>query len=305
MESIVLAVDLGGTNLRMAAVARGGEILAQGRSGTPQGCSPTALLDAMSKLADECRASLGPDQQVVGMGIGAPANITPDGVLRNLPNLPGLVGLDLRSGINSRFHLPAALENDATAASIGENWLGASREVNDSIMVTLGTGVGGGVIINNEAIRGVDGTAGKIGHMCVEPDGHPCGCGARGCIEQYASATALVRMGREAGLEIASSFDLYKAAMDGNEAAKGVFLKMGRYLGITLAALANLLNPEMFIIGGGASAGWDAFIDHVTKELHLRAFDEPANRAKIVRSQLGDNAGILGAARSAFLMCER
>jgi glucokinase len=300
MPKAVLAVDLGGTNLRMAAVAENGEILALERTPTPtDGQQP--FLDALEYLAGKCRGRLTGGHDIVAIGVGAPANIGPQhGVLRDLPNLRQLEGMDLRQELVTRFSIPATLENDATAAAIGENWLGASREVSDSIMVTLGTGVGGGVILNEQPVRGVDGTAGKVGHMCVEPDGHPCKCGSHGCIEQYASATAIVRLAGEAGLTVTSSADVYKMAMAGDERAKSVFEKMGRLLGITLGSLANLLNPQMFIIGGGAAAGWDAFIEHVRTSLNSHAFSEPASRAVIVRSELGDNAGILGAARSAF-----
>jgi glucokinase len=305
MNKIVFAVDLGGTNLRMAAVSDDGVILSHARTPTPRDCDPTALLDAMETLAGECRSGLADGQKIAAIGVGAPANVSPqDGILKNLPNLRQLEGMDLKGGLTERFKIPVTLENDATAAAIGENWLGASREVKDSIMVTLGTGVGGGVILNNEPIRGIDGTAGKIGHICVEPDGVPCKCGSHGCIEQYASATALVRMAREAGLEVANSFDVYKLAQSGDAAALAVFQKMGRYLGITLAGLVNLLNPEMIIIGGGAAASWDAFIDHVRSEVRARAFDEPADRAQIVRSELPDNAGILGAAKSALMISD-
>jgi glucokinase len=303
MKRVVFAIDLGGTNLRMAAVDEDGTILASRRTPTPSGCDPRLLLDAMSTLADQCRSDVDGPERINGIGVGAPANIGPQhGVLRNLPNLPDLEGMPLKENLSKRLGMPVTLENDATAAAIGENWLGASRVVNDSVMVTLGTGVGGGVIISNEPVRGIDGTAGKLGHMCVEPNGHPCKCGSHGCIEQYASATALVRMAEESGLKVASSAEVYDLAIGGDAAAKAVFERMGGLLGITLAGLANLLNPEMFIIGGGASAAWDAFIDHTRDELRARAFPEPAARARIVRSELGDNAGILGAARSALTL---
>jgi len=303
MNKIVLAVDLGGTNLRMAAVGDDGAILSHARMPTPRDGGPSALIDALEALAAECRAGLAEGQKIAAIGIGAPANVGPQhGILKNLPNLPQLEGMDLKGGLTERFQIPVTLENDATAAAIGENWLGASRNVKDSIMVTLGTGVGGGVILKNEPVRGIDGTAGKIGHICVEPDGAPCKCGSHGCIEQYASATALVRMAKEAGLDVANSFDVYKLAQSGDAAALSVFEKMGRYLGITLAGLVNVLNPEMIIVGGGAAASWDAFIDHVRAEICERAFDEPADRAQIVRSKLGDNAGILGAAKSALMI---
>lgn len=312
-NDIVLAVDLGGTNLRMAAVGSDGQIFSHAKTETQHANDPHGLLAALASLAAECRSVLSADQKVIGIGAGVPANITHDGVLQNLPNLRGLEGMNLKAGLSSQFDLPVGLENDATAAAIGENWLGASKDVRDSIMITLGTGVGGGIIINNEPLRGADGTAGKLGHICVEPDGHPCGCGSHGCIEQYASATAIVRMANEWGVEVATSLDVYKLATgsppDGSpemltlpnkQKARAVFAKMGRYLGITLGGLVNALNPEMIVIGGGAAAAWDAFVDHLNRELKYRAFDEPAERVQIVRGQLGDNAGILGVAHSIF-----
>ncbi|MFN0280187.1 MAG: ROK family protein [Pyrinomonadaceae bacterium] len=299
-NDIVLAIDLGGTNLRMAAVGADGTIFANARTKTPKNNGPAGLLDAIGKLADECRVALNADQKVVGFGAGIPANIV-NGPISGLPNFREIEGMNLGSELEAKFGVPAVLENDATAAAIGENWLGASKDVRDSVMITLGTGVGGGIIINNEPLRGIDGTAGKLGHICVEPDGHPCKCGSRGCIEQYASATAIERMASEAGLDVTTSFEVYKLAQSGDAVAREVFQKMGRYLGITLAGLANALNPEMIVIGGGAASSWDAFIDSLTAELHHRAFKEPAARVQIVRGKLEDDAGILGAARSAFL----
>lgn len=310
-SEVVLAVDLGGTNLRMAAVGHDGRIFSHAKIETEKACQPSSLLNCLTTLADACRAALTADQKIIGIGAGVPANISPEGVLHNLPNLSALEGMNLKSDLASQFNLPVVLENDATAAAIGENWLGASKDVRDSIMITLGTGVGGGIIINSEPLRGIDGLAGKLGHICVEPDGHPCGCGSNGCIEQYASATAIVRMANEAGLNVLNAFDVYQLVTGGSqrgaiatgsntEKARAVFQKMGRYLGITLGGLVNALNPEMIVIGGGAAAAWDVFIEPLTEELKYRAFNEPADRVRIVLGTLGDNAGILGVASSAF-----
>ena len=202
--------------------------------------------------------------------------------------------------VSKRLGMPVVLENDASAAAIGEAWLGASKGVADSILITLGTGVGGGVFVNGQPLRGPDGGAGKLGHICVEPDGHPCGCGSHGCVEQYASATALVRLAHEAGLEVADSHELFDKWRSGDPIARSVFDNMARHLGITLAGLVNTFNPEMIVIGGGASAAWEAFHEPLAKEIQYRAFKEPAERATLVRTALGDDAGILGAAKSAF-----
>ncbi len=298
MDEIVLAVDLGGTNMRMAAVTRVGKILHQTKQPTPEHLDPETLLTITEKLADECRGAVG---HVAGIAYAPPANVTPDGVLHNLPNIPRLDAYDLKSGLQEKLGIPATIENDATAAAIGESWLGASKGIQNSIMVTLGTGVGGGIIVNGNPLRGPDGGAGKIGHIAVEPDGHPCGCGSRGCVEQYASATAIERMAREAGMTTGNSHEVYGAFLKGDERARSVFEKMGRYLGIMLGGLVNALNPEIIVIGGGAAAAWDAFHEQTRSEIDFRAFPEPSSRAKLVRTRLGDNAGILGAARSAFL----
>ncbi|MBV9217611.1 MAG: ROK family protein [Acidobacteria bacterium] len=301
MPDRVLAVDLGGTNIRMAAVAPEGVILHQIKNPTPNPCTLDALLDLSAQMADECRAALHSGDEILGVAYGVPANVTSNGVLQGFANIPALNGVDLRSALRDKFELPITIENDATAAAIGEHWLGAAKGIDNWIMVTLGTGVGGGIFVNGEPLRGPDGGAAKIGHICVEPDGHPCGCGSNGCIEQYASATAMERMAKEAGMETTNSHEVFDAWKNGDEPAKSVFERMGRYLGITLGGLVNTFNPELIVIGGGAAAAWDAFIAPLNAEIKYRAFDGSAARARIVKGMLGDDAGILGAARSAFL----
>jgi glucokinase len=306
MNEGVLAVDLGGTNLRMAAVADDGAILHLTRRSTPKSVTPVELISLAGEMADECIAKIGSETTLLGIAFAAPAPSArnSEGILTRLPNIPTLNGMNLKAALRDRFSFPVTVENDAIAAAIGEHWMGASKDADTSIIITLGTGVGGGIIIDGEPYRGVDGTAGEIGHVCVIPDGHPCGCGSRGCVEQYASATAIVRMARENGLDFSTSRDVYNAFQGGDERAAIVFRQMGSYLGIVLAGLVNTLNPDMIVIAGGASGAWDAFIGPLKDEIHLRAFHAPSTRVKIARTQLGDNAGILGAARSAILNAE-
>ncbi|HNU08661.1 MAG TPA: ROK family protein, partial [Pyrinomonadaceae bacterium] len=218
-------------------------------------------------------------------------------------------GFRFVAAVQSELGIRTIIENDATSAALGEAWLGASKGFDNSIMVTLGTGVGGGIIINGQPLRGPDGTAGEIGHICVEPFGAPCGCGARGCVEQYSSATAVVRLTRELESQYVrselqnrsrlTSLDVFEAGKNGDELALEVFRQMGFYLGIALADLVNVLNPEIIVIGGGAAAGWELFVEYVRDQIRERAFREPAIRAEVVRAVLGDDAGILGAARLA------
>jgi glucokinase len=190
-------------------------------------------------------------------------------------------------------------------------WQGAGRGHRTLICVTLGTGVGGGIILDGKLWRGADGSAAEIGHIGVDPfAGVACMCGSRGCLEVYASATAIVRMTREArprypnsilhNTEDLTSQKIYQAGTDGDELAIEVFRRMGVYLGISLASLINVLNPELVVIGGGLSNGWDLFEKHMHQQVIERAFPIPARGVKIVRAECGDDAGLLGAARLAF-----
>ncbi len=301
MDKVVLALDLGGTNARFAAVLPDGSILTRMRVRTPKTDDGDQILGMIVNSFQSIRNETAGRYEAVAIAAAVPATIrATDGILAELPNLPALEGVDISAVLREGLGLKTYLENDATAATIGEHWMGASKGVANVIGVTLGTGVGGGLIINGMPFRGKDGTAGEIGHVCVEPEGHPCGCGSRGCVEQYSSGTAIIRMAREAGLNVSSSWDVYELAMDGDEKAAEVFSTMGKYLGIVFAGLVNVLNPEMFVIGGGVAGGWDLFIHRVEQEVIERAFRDPARRAKIVRAALGEDAGILGAARVAF-----
>ncbi len=311
MKKVALACDLGGTNLRMAAVEQDGRILFRTKRDTPKSDRADAIVRTMVDSANECRSAIGDSVEIVALAAAVPATVNvAKGVMMKAPNLPSLDGFRMVAAVESELNIRTLIENDATSAALGESWLGASMGYENSIMVTLGTGVRGGIIINGVPLRGPDGTGGEIGHICVEPFGAPCGCGARGCVEQYSSATAVVRLTRDlenqypksvlqnkSGL---SSLDIYEAGKVGDELALEVFRQMGFYLGIALADLINVLNPEVIVIGGGASAGWDLFIEHVRDQISDRAFREPAMRAKIVRATLGDDAGLLGAARLAF-----
>lgn len=311
MKEIVLAADLGGTNLRMAAVDREGKILHRTKHNTPKSERADEIVSAITEASRECLEAVKKEGWIKAFGAAVPATLNaPEGIILKAPNLPSLDGFRFAATVSDELNLPVVLENDANAAAIGENWLGAARCAQNAICVTLGTGVGGGIIINGKILRGIDGTAGEIGHICVEPLGEPCGCGSRGCVEQYSSATAVVRLTRELENQYPksvllnksrlTSLDVFDAGKAGDELALEVFRKMGFYLGIALADLVNVLNPESIVIGGGASAGWDLFIGHVQDQINKRAFDEPAKRARLVRAQLGDDAGILGAAKLAF-----
>jgi glucokinase len=212
--------------------------------------------------------------------------------------------------LQERLGWPVFLENDANAAAIGEMWLGAARGCRDVVSVTLGTGVGGGVILDGKLWRGAHGSAGEIGHTTVDPfAGVKCKCGNTGCLELFASATAIVRMTRE-GLSLfpetvlineqLTAETIYDAGRNGDELARAVFKRFGLYLGIGLANLINLIDPQIIVITGGVVNGWDLFADEMYRQVGERAFRGTAQRVKIARAECGDNAGLLGAARLAF-----
>jgi glucokinase len=199
------------------------------------------------------------------------------------------------------------IENDANAAALGEQWLGAGKDVASMILITLGTGVGGGIILDSRIWHGADGMAGEIGHMTLVPDGRPCSCGNYGCLEMYASSRGILRSYEEAcsqsgprAARALTSEDVYEAARSGDPVAIGVMKGMGRMLGIGLANLINIFNPERIVIGGGVKDAWPLFIDAVREEIFRRAFEVPAKRSGIVSSLLGDDAGVVGAAAVAL-----
>lgn len=310
-RNLIFAADLGGTHLRAATVDQKGQIQFRFKQHTPQGTDPLAIVDAVVTAVNECR------KQSDAEGISAVSLVVPgtvnveEGAVVKAPNLPCLDGFRLGAALTEQLGLPAFLENDANAAAVGEMWQGAAVGCKTIICVTLGTGVGGGIILDGKLWRGVDGAAAEIGHMCVDPfGGVACTCGSRGCLEVFASATAIVRMTREAsprypdsvlhGKDDRTAEMIFEAGQQGDELALEIFRRMGVYLGIGLANLINILNPELIVIGGGVVNGWDLFAKHMHQQVEERAFPLLTSRLKIVRAKCGDDAGLLGAARLAL-----
>lgn len=318
-----IGVDLGGTNLRIAAYSRTPGILDQIQLPTRLEAGRDAVVrdmcEAIQQLIDKfSRASL------TGIGIGSPGPIElPEGRLRKLPNLPGWEGLELRTAIQTILGIPVIVENDANLAALAECLLGKGKSlgVHSLCMLTLGTGVGNGIILNGRVFDGMNGMAGEAGHATVWPDGHVCGCGSNGCLEQYASATAVCRLAREAVVrgeapDVAAlqkknpeftSRDLAELAREGESGARSVFDLVGRSLGIGLAALINTLNLPLYVIGGGVAQAWDVFSPKMFEELRHRSYvyrftdgavDAQGHRSAktyVEPAELGAESGILGA----------
>lgn len=310
-KEIVLAADLGGTNLRLAAVDEQGTILYRTKRETPRGESVDEIVRAIVECAEECRKNCAGFDQWKVICVGVPGNVNAsEGKIITAPNLPVLNNFTMAAALENELGIKAVLENDVNAAAIGENWRGASKGFGDSVLVMLGTGVGGGIIIGGNVLRGAGGMAGEIGHICVETCGAPCTCGSKGCVEQYSSASAIVRIAKELGAKYPGSIlnnntwlsaaEVFHAGTNGDPLALEVFRQMGFYLGVALTSLINVLNPEVIVIGGGASAGWKLFAPHMRETICQRAFGNVSEQVKLVRSQLGDDAGILGAAKIAL-----
>jgi glucokinase len=312
-EKLIFAADLGGTHLRAATVDARGTIHFRAKQNTPQGTDPNQIVAAVVNAVGEYIKESGVTDGLSAISLVVPGTVNVDtGTVVKAPNLPCLDGFPLAAALTNELGLPAILENDANAAAVGEMWQGAARGCRTIICVTLGTGVGGGIILDGELWRGVDGAAAEIGHMCVDPfGGVACTCGSRGCLEVFASATAIVRMTREASPRYPDSVlhdvreltaqTIFTAGLEGDELALEIFRRMGVYLGIGLANLINILNPEMIVIGGGVVNGWDLFAKDMMQQVEERAFPLLAARVKIERAKCGDDAGLLGAARLAAI----
>ena len=308
-RGLIFAADLGGTHLRAATVDRTGRIHFRLKQNTPQVEDAEQIVEALVAAVNECeKQCAGAREQIGAVSVVVPGTVNvEEGTVVKAPNVPCLDGFRLTEALTRALNRPAILENDANAAAVGEMWQGAGRGHHSIVCVTLGTGLGGGIVLDGKLWRGADGSAAEIGHMCVDPfGGVACGCGSRGCLEVYASATAIVRMTREARPrhpesvlrtgESMTSEDVYRAGLKGDELALEVFRRMGVYLGIGLANLINILNPEMIVIGGGVVNAWELFEKHMHQQVAERAFPLPAANVKIVPAQCGDDAGLIGAA---------
>ena len=260
-----------------------------------------AVKEAGLKLRDTC-----------GVGVAAAGIIDINkGLITAAPNLPGWRNIPLRDLLMDEFKIPVFVLNDASAAALGEHRLGAGRGLDNLIYMTVSTGIGGGMIINGELYNGTDGSAAEVGHMIIQVDGPLCHCGHYGCLEAMASGTAIARMAQERlrsgwmsmlsrmvkkGKGSITAEDVDAAAKKGDALAKGVIDDAAGYLGVGMANLVNLFNPQMIVVGGGVSAMGERLLRPARKSLKQHAFKLPAGTVRVVRSALGADSGLTGAA---------
>jgi glucokinase len=296
MADYSIGLDLGGTNLRAAALDRSGKMLQKVAVSTDPS-SRERMLEDIVGVIDRVKGRCGADG-LIGIGVGVPGFILmKEGVILNSNNLSVLENFPFRDEIQKRLGTPFILENDANAAALGEKWMGAGREVDDLVLLTLGTGIGGGIVIGGRALHGYLGMAGELGHITVVPNGNPCGCGNRGCLEKHASASAVVSMARllNLGGDDITSKQVYDLALAGSEPAKRVFEQMGEALGVALAMLVNTFNFPLYLLSGGALGAWDQFAPTMLETVRWRSFTYRATKTRIEKATLGDEAGLYGA----------
>ena len=317
----VLGIDIGGTNLVVGSVAEDGSALhALDSEPTHAEAGQTDVLDRLITLAQRTiertrREVRGAD--IIGVGVGAPGPLdTKRGIVLLTPNL-GWVNLPLRQIIHERLGLPAALDNDANCAVLGEWWMGAARGTRNAIGITIGTGIGGGIIVDGKLYHGASDCAGEIGHTTIDTEGRRCKCGNYGCLEAYASgpnialraveelkAGAVSRLADYVGgdLRQVTAQTVYQAAHDGDQLALEVVNDTAKFLGVGIANLLNVFNPEVVVVCGGVTLAGDRLFDPLRREVARRAFKPAVSVCRIIPCELSGTAGVYGAAK-VYLEC--
>jgi len=316
---ISAGIDIGGTNTKIVLATEQGKALIGRQIPTPAVSDKSSekiddlLIRNMKDFLDDpstkkALSESSDSQGIEGIGIGIAGLIDrKNGTVLQSPNIPALNGLRLREKFETAFSLPVVLENDANIYAYGEKWIGAGKEFDNFVMLTLGTGLGGGLIYKGNLYEGPV----EIGHMTIVPSGRYCTCGSYGCLESYASGRAIVdnaisslEKGTESMLAKCCDGNFYKItpqtvyemALDGDTFSREVFREAGQFLGIGIANLINIFSLEAVIIGGGLIGAWELFIDEVTKQVSKRAFKALSAKVSILKSALAKDAGSIGAA---------
>lgn len=313
-EQWIVGVDLGGTTTKIAFINLNGEILQKWEIPTDNANEGQNITRNIANAINQKLADLNEQKsKLIGIGMGAPGPIDYEtGVVLNVVNLGWKDNFPLQESLHSLTDLPVVIENDANCAALGEMWNGAGKGARDLVCVTLGTGVGGGVIANGDIVRGINGAAGEIGHITSIPfGGAPCNCGKSGCLETIASATGIVRLAKnelskdDAKGPLAvilsengdvTAKDVFDSARNGDELAKKIVDEVAFHLGYALANIANTLNPETIVLGGGVSRAGGLLLDAVKVNFSMFAFSAVRDSTALSLATLGNDAGAIGAA---------
>ena len=305
-----IGIDVGGTNVKLALVSPDGKIIYSNSIPThaEMGYEYTInnIKEAIHTLMKETDSRA---EDIQGIGFGFPGQVDyKSGVVRLAPNIPGWVDIPIAKMIEDEFHIPTRVDNDVRCAALGELNFGAGKGCENLICITVGTGIGSGLIINGKLVRGASNAAGEIGHIKLQMhDGPICGCGDTGCMEAFASGPSIVAMAenyilggkstkfRELANPDITPYIVYEAAKTGDPVAKRIFNVIGEYIGIGLSSVINLLNPEKVIIGGGVAASGEYLLNPIKETVKKRAMKIAGEAVEIVPAQLGNTAGVIGA----------
>ena len=291
MGSLHLGIDLGGTNVKWVVLhGDEGNVQAKGQVPTDTSRGERSVVEQLVRIAHNCNADLG---QIDSVGVGVPGLYHPAaGTTRFMPNVPGdWEGVPVAKEVGEAVRAPASIINDARAFTLAEHRLGAGREAGSMLGITLGTGVGGGLILNGSLYLGYEGTAGEFGHQTILPEGPPCNCGNKGCLEALTRADRIVEACGQPTVERS-----VQAARDGDQRAINAFHQTGRYLGIGVSNTLVLLSVDRVVVGGGVAAAGDLLIEPIKQELKRRVFITDLERVQVVAAELGIWAGAIGAA---------
>ncbi len=309
----LIGLDLGGSAVKAGLVTYEGKVKEFKRYDLPPEKTVQQVIDIIKKAVEDLSTKASEDNQEIGaIGIGAAGIINMDkGIIVSSPNFHGWKDVPIKELLEKSLGIPIHLDNDANAAAYGEKWAGAGKNARSLVCITLGTGVGGGLILNGEVWHGDYGMGGEVGHITVDPDGPPCACGNRGCLEAFSSATGIVRRAKElvkfgkgnilariarGNPEVITGKMVYEGALKGDEAALIALREAGKYLGIGMASLINLLNPSMIVLTGEVTGSWDFFMPAAMEEVRSRAFQAMVEQVKIEKGKLPEKAGVIGAA---------
>jgi glucokinase len=301
-----IGVDLGGTQIKAAIVNDKGAIFSFQLIPTEadQGAQHVLgnILKVVSELISQAKSQ---DITITAIGVGTPGVVDQKkgGVISGCPQMPDWVGVPFINSLESKFSLPVYAHNDVTMMTYGEHAFGAAVDHANAICITLGTGVGGGIVIENQIYDGASNYAGEVGHAPINFDGPKCSCGSTGCWETYVSATALVKSAKKAGLQIDNTEMIFKKAQEGDPLAKKLINDYIFYLGVGIAGLINIFNPDVFVIGGGVAQAGEALFKPLREVVKNRAMAYANDHAQILPAKLGEQAGLIGAAQ--FALSER
>lgn len=305
-----IGIDVGGTNVKIALVDSKGKIIYSNSIPTraEMGYEYTInnMKEAITELIKETKSD---PKNIESIGFGFPGQIDyQKGIVRLAPNIPGWVNVPIAEIMEKEFGIPTRVDNDVRCAALGELNYGAGQGCDNLICITVGTGIGSGLVINGKLVRGASNAAGEIGHIKLDMNGGPlCGCGDRGCLEAFASGPSIVALAeeyikggkstkyRELANPDITPYIVSEAAKQGDPVAKRIFTIVGEYIGIGLASVVNLLNPEKIIIGGGVAAAGDLLLTPIKESLIKRAMPIAGSAVEIVPAQLGNSAGVIGA----------